>query len=172
MFCKKVISIDQNTIMKKIYFYALGLVLLFTSLELMAINSSFPFFRPKEDIWRVLFKVEWQRKYNKKLKIKVDAPKFTPEIKALDNKEITIKGYEVPVEMYGGGDYVILSAYPANQCFFCGGAGPESVIEVYKRNQNKRFLGNRITIKGTLELNEDDHNHLIYILRDAVQVYN
>ena len=158
--------------MKKINFFALGLILLLTSLELVAFNSSFPLFRSEKDIWRVLFKVEWVRKYNKKLKLKVDTPKFTPEIKALNNQEITIKGYEIPVEMYGGGgDYVILSAYPANQCFFCGGAGPESVVEVYPKNQSKRFLGNRITLRGTLELNEDDHSHLIYILRDAVQVF-
>ncbi|MDX2302575.1 MAG: hypothetical protein NW226_07220 [Microscillaceae bacterium] len=157
--------------MKKTYWIISLSILLGTVFTLFTIHrvGAFSFFN--EDIWRTLFKVEWQKKYNAEFKIKVDAPRFTPEIKALDKKEITISGYVVPVEMYGSDDYVILSAYPANQCFFCGGAGPESVMEVYPLYTKKRFAGERVTLKGRLELNENDHNHLIYILRDAVQVF-
>lgn len=154
--------------MKKIYpFYFLSALiglLGFISLVFASRENA------QEDIWKLLFKVEWQKKYNAELKIKVDAPKFSPEIKALDNQEITVGGYIIPVELYGGGDYIILSAYPTNQCFFCGGAGPESVMEVYLQSPRSKFNNDRVTLKGKLVLNENDHNHLIYLLKNAVLI--
>jgi hypothetical protein len=126
--------------------------------------------RTYASIWETLFKVKWQKKYSAKLKEETDYPIFTPEIKALNGKEITISGYIVPVDMYGGdGSYCILSAYPASNCFFCGQAGPESVMEVYPL-KNKMFQGSKFTLKGKLKLNADDPDHLVYILENAIQV--
>ena len=48
----------------------------------------------------------------------------------LPGKEIVIKGYIIPVEGYKSHKEFILSAFPYNMCFFCGGAGPETVMEV------------------------------------------
>ena len=75
-------------------------------------------------MWQTLSKVTYQKKYDELLGFKVDVPIFSAETKALNNRQITIKGYIIPVEGYKGQKEFIFSAFPYNMCFFCGGAGP------------------------------------------------
>jgi hypothetical protein len=51
-------------------------------------------------------------------------------------------------------------------CFFCGGAGPETVMEVISKEPIK-YTTEAITIKGKLDLNANDINRLMYGLKDA-----
>lgn len=118
-------------------------------------------------IWDVLMRVKWVKQYDKKYKTNNYAPKFTKEIQALNGKIITIKGYLIPVDLYGGGEFAIISALPIANCFFCGGAGPETVMEIYTKQKIAPDNTGRVTFRGRLELNPDDADHLIYILRDA-----
>ena len=63
----------------------------------------------------------------------------------------------------------MLSAYPYTQCFFCGGAGPESVIDVLAEELTNHFsMDDIVTFEGQLRLNATDLNYLNYILEDAV----
>jgi hypothetical protein len=146
------------------WFIGILLALILISWE---ISAEITAIKPQDNIWQTLFKVGWVKKYSPELKSKIDFPKFSPEVKALDGKTITISGYVLPTDLYEG-DFVVLSAYPMAQCFFCGGAGPESVMEVYPRNNRRSFATERVTFKGILELNESDYSHLIYKLKDAV----
>lgn len=128
---------------------------------------SVSFQKPSATLWKVLMKVKWVKKYDKKARAYFYAPKFNKKVKALDGKEITIRGYLIPVDLYGDGDFAIISALPVASCFFCGGAGPETVMEVYTKQKIKADKSGKVTFKGRLELNEDNADHLIYILRDA-----
>lgn len=128
---------------------------------------SVSFQKPSVTLWKVLMKVKWVKKYDKKARAYFYAPKFNKKVKALDGKEITIRGYLIPVDLYGDGDFAIISALPVASCFFCGGAGPETVMEVYTKQKIKADKSGKVTFKGRLELNEDNADHLIYILRDA-----
>jgi hypothetical protein len=139
-------------------------------LIILLVVSALPLAFASTNIWETLFKVKWYKKYSEVMKEEIEFPIFSPEIKALDGKEITVTGYLVPSEMYGGDtNYCIISAYPASNCFFCGQAGPESVMEVYPQKK-KMFQGSKFTLKGRLKLNPNDPDHLIYILEDAVQI--
>ena len=56
-------------------------------------------------------------------------------------------------------------------CFFCGGAGPETVLEAESKDRKTiKYTSKEITIKGKLKLNKDDINHLNFILKEAVFV--
>lgn len=122
---------------------------------------------PADNVWKTLLDIKWRKAYSQELKMQVDYPVFTPAVKALEGKTIIISGYVLPTDLYEG-NFTMLSAYPMAQCFFCGGAGPESVMEVYVKNGRRSFATERVTFKGTLELNETDTSHLIYKLKDAV----
>ncbi|WP_299453002.1 hypothetical protein [uncultured Microscilla sp.] len=122
---------------------------------------------PATSLWKILMKVTWVKKYDHKTKANTYVPKFTKEIQALNGKQITIKGYLIPVDLYGDGDFAIISALPVASCFFCGGAGPETVMEVYTKQKIKADKSGKVTFRGRLELNPDNADHLIYILRDA-----
>jgi hypothetical protein len=119
-----------------------------------------------KSLWSTLGKVTFKKQYDDMLGFKVDVPIFSPEIKNLQGKSVEIKGYIIPVEGYKGSKEFVFSAFPYNMCFFCGGAGPESVMEVYAKEAIK-YTTEAIIIKGKLELNSNDVNQLMYILNDA-----
>jgi hypothetical protein len=77
-----------------------------------------------------------------------------------------VKGFIIPVEGYKSHKEFILSAFPYSMCFFCGGAGPESVMEVTS-NDAVEYSAESVVLKGKLTLNSDDVNKLMYSLTEA-----
>ncbi len=120
-------------------------------------------------IWKTLSNITFKKEYDEMLGFKVDVPVFSEEIKALNGKEVTVKGYVIPVEGYKSHKEFVFSAFPYNMCFFCGGAGPETVMEVYAKEPIK-YVAEAITLRGKLELNDSDVNRLIYSLSDVEMV--
>ena len=51
-------------------------------------------------------------------------------------------------------------------CFFCGGAGPETIMEVYTKEEID-YTAEAVIVKGVLKLNDSDINRLIYALEDV-----
>ncbi|QNL21858.1 DUF3299 domain-containing protein [Hyphobacterium sp. CCMP332] len=120
-------------------------------------------------LWKILANVNYKTRYDEKLKYEVDYPVFGEESKTLEGKIVRVKGYMVPLEEYRGHNFFVLSALPYNVCFFCGAAGPETVMEVYTK-EDIEFSEKPIWVKGRLKLNDNDYDHLMYILEDAVQI--
>jgi hypothetical protein len=149
--------------MKKIIFLGGLFWILLMAVQVQAQNEA--------NMWKTLSKITYTKEYDEILGFKVDVPQFSTEIQQLENKEIVIKGYIIPVEGYKSHKEFIFSAYPYNMCFFCGGAGPETVMEVYAKEDIK-YTTEPVIIKGKLELNSSDINRLIYALHGAVQVDN
>ncbi len=116
--------------------------------------------------WKTLSKITYKKEYDELMGFKVDVPVFSDEIKKMAGEEIKIKGYIIPVEGYKSHTEFIFSAYPYNMCFFCGGAGPETVMEVTSLEPVK-YTAEQIEIQGKLELNDSDVNRLMYILTDV-----
>ncbi len=123
----------------------------------------------QENMWKTLGKITYKKQYDDMLGFKVDIPVFSPEVQSLEGKEVTIKGYIIPVEGYKSHKEFIFSAFPYNMCFFCGGAGPETVMEV-KSKTPVPFSADMITIKGVLHLNSTDINKLMYSLSQVETV--
>ncbi len=120
----------------------------------------------QDNMWKTLGKVTYKKEYDEMLGFKVDIPIFSNEIQKLEGKEVTIKGYIIPVEGYKSHKEFIFSAYPYSMCFFCGGAGPETVLEV-KAKSAVPFTADPITVKVVLHLNSKDINKLMYSLSNV-----
>jgi hypothetical protein len=119
------------------------------------------------DMWAVFSKTRFDAKYSEKAMEYLMFPTFPPEVKALQGKVITIEGYYLPVDVTGG-SYIIISKYPYSQCFFCGGAGPETIAEVTFRSAPPKFTADQyIRVKGKLSLNTDDIDHTNFLVTDA-----
>ena len=116
--------------------------------------------------WELLKNVEFDVIWSEEFQAYYMVPKFSESVKEMDGKEVQIRGFIIPVDIVQ--DYYVLSANPYSSCFFCGQAGPESVMEI---QMIKKYEGLRmdqvITYKGTLKLNVDDIYQLNYILEDA-----
>ena len=119
--------------------------------------------------WKTLADITWVKQYDDLLGFKVDKPVFSDKIKALEGTKITLKGYIIPIEGYKSHREFVFSAYPYNLCFFCGGAGPETVMEV-EAIEAITYTAEQITIRGILKLNDSDLNRLMYMLTDVVEV--
>ena len=127
---------------------------------------SFPIFSQNIISWELLKNVEFDEIWSEEFQAYYMVPKFSSSVKVLDNKEVQIRGFIIPVDIVQ--DYYVLSANPYSSCFFCGQAGPESVMEI---QMIKKYEGLRmdqvITFQGTLRLNTDDIYQLNYILEEA-----
>lgn len=119
-----------------------------------------------DNVWKTLAKITYKKQYDELMGFKIDVPVFSEPVKAIENKEITVKGYIIPVEGYKSHKEFIFSAFPYNMCFFCGGAGPETVMEVEAADPVE-YTAEQITLTGTLILNDSDINRLMYLIKDA-----
>ena len=99
----------------------------------------------------------------------IDLPVFSDQLKKMEGKEIELEGFIIPLDQGSGQGYFVLSRFPYQSCFFCGAAGPETVVEVYS-NRKVAFTDERVRVKGRLELNEDDPLHLFFLMRNCTVV--
>jgi hypothetical protein len=120
------------------------------------------------DGWVAFAKTKFDAKYNEKAGEYFLFPTFPADLKAQVGKEIELEGYYLPVDVEGDA-YIILSKFPYAQCFFCGGAGPESIAEVTFKTKPRKFEADEfIRIKGKLKLNDSDLEHGNFIVLDAI----
>ena len=64
---------------------------------------------------------------------------------------------------------LVLSANSFANCFFCGNAGPETIMDIKMKTKFKKPLkqDDRVIFRGKLKLNATDLYYLNYILEDA-----
>lgn len=121
---------------------------------------------PETDGWDLFARVKFEAKYIKEANSYFLAPVFDQKIISLAGTEITLKGYYMPMETEQ--NQLIISKNPYASCFFCGGAGPESVAEALLKAKSPRLKVDQIiTVKGKLKLNDKDINHMNFILVEA-----
>lgn len=122
---------------------------------------------PTSISWDMLADVEYSEQYDKKLDAYWLIPTFGESPKAIHNREVVLMGYFIPFNL--DENFYVLSRYPYSNCFFCGGAGPESVVELQfdggppaQLRMDKKYF-----FKGTFKLNADDFDHCNYIFENA-----
>lgn len=120
--------------------------------------------------WWMLQDVSFEDVYNEELGGYYQRPTFGERVKKLDGQKIEISGYVIPVDI--SADVFVLSAYPFSSCFFCGGAGPESVMELeFSKDDNTQFkTDDYLTFQGVFTTNSKDITRLNYILKNTKQV--
>ena len=125
--------------------------------------------------WSALADIDFEDRYSEELGAKIPFPLFSERIKALEGKQVEIQGYVIPFEETGEDTYIILSAFPYTQCFFCGNAGPETVMDILPEEESvsKRLkMDQQTTFRGKLKLNDSDFYYLNYILEEAILAQN
>jgi len=119
--------------------------------------------------WEQLTDVTFEEKYYERYDTDYWYPTFGESVKKLDGVEVQITGYVVAVEPETG--FYVLSANPFSQCFFCGNAGPETVIQLNFKSWPREYENDEyLTFSGTLRLNAENLFELNYIIEDAEEV--
>jgi len=119
--------------------------------------------------WNTLALVTFESHFDEDFGIDVQKPIVSPVAKSLEGKEIEVSGYIIPLTGKLEQSHFMLSRYPQSMCFFCGKAGPESAMQVFTLGGKKiPFTEDKITVKGTLRINETDVTNLLYTLENGV----
>lgn len=120
----------------------------------------------EELTWKALTDVEFEDVYVEELDAYYWKPTFGEGVIAMKGRDVYITGYIIPVDY--DENFYVLSRYPFANCFFCGGAGPESVVDLRFKDENRVYqTDERLTFRGSLALNADDVYQMNYILIDA-----
>jgi hypothetical protein len=93
-------------------------------------------------------------------------PIFPEFLKNLDGKLVAVEGYAIPFDL--SGNLITLSMNPFSACFFCGKAGPASIMSVlFEKPQKGLKTDDYIYLTGRLRLNSTDPSQPYYTLEHA-----
>jgi uncharacterized protein len=110
--------------------------------------------------WKTFAQVELERSSNR------IAPRFSDAVAALDQKQVKVQGFMMPLDVGEKHALFILSAVPPT-CGFCMPGGPEAVVEV-RATRPLAYTDNAVTLTGRLSVLKDDPTGIFYRLTDAV----
>lgn len=117
--------------------------------------------------WFTLQDVEFEKVEDEEFGLSYDKASFGQWPKSFDEQEVAIAGYMIPMDALG--TTWALSLNPNASCFFCKGAGPETVIRLWMQSDAvKRYKTDEyMTWQGTLRINETNQYNFIYELWEA-----
>ncbi|WP_250149291.1 hypothetical protein [Flagellimonas sp. 389] len=119
----------------------------------------------KKLTWEDFADVNFEPEYNATYDMHFLMPTFGKKITTYRGKQVSIKGYFLDIS--GSGEVFLISQNPMASCFFCGAAGPETIIEVNFKEKPPFRTDQIVTVTGILELNRNNVDHCNYILKAA-----
>ncbi len=115
--------------------------------------------------WQLLRQVKLVEE--KKAGKTISRPEFDPRIKALDQQEVKVYGFVLPLSTSVKQKHFLISPLPTH-CPFCVSQGPDSMIEVVAKIPVEFSQWEPIVVSGKLELVND--SSLYYRLTNAESV--
>ncbi|HEU4495501.1 MAG TPA: hypothetical protein VFR70_00460 [Flavobacterium sp.] len=117
--------------------------------------------------WKLLGMIKFVKKSAKDYPEGVMFPLVNATLKAKNNKKIAMSGFIVPID----NTTYALSKNVFASCFFCGQAGPETIMGIkFKGATPKLKTDQYVTLEGTFRINETNIEDWIYHIEDAVIV--
>lgn len=115
--------------------------------------------------WKLLAQIKYVKKASKDYPEGVMYPVINPTLKAKNKKTITMSGFIIPID---NKNYA-LSKNVFASCFFCGQAGPETIMGIkFKSPGMKLKTDQYVTLQGTFRSNDSDVDDWIYHIDNAV----
>jgi hypothetical protein len=109
--------------------------------------------------WKMLSQVELVKQKDRYV------PRFNADVAALDQKQVKLQGFMMPLQMGDKQTHFVLSAMPQS-CAFCLPGGPESLVEVKTRAPVK-YTFDAMVLSGKLSVLKEDPTGVFYRLTDA-----
>jgi uncharacterized protein len=110
--------------------------------------------------WKVLSQVELVKQKDRYV------PQFAKDVAALDQKQVKVQGFIMPLQMGDKQSHFVLTAMPQT-CAFCVPGGPESMVEVKSKTPVK-YTFEPVVLTGKLSILKEDPTGVFYRLTDAV----
>jgi|TARA_B110000238_G_scaffold29458_2_gene29664 hypothetical protein len=101
--------------------------------------------------WSTFERLEFIEVYNEDQAAWLQQPVWSESLLNWDGANVKITGYVIALDVVSK-EYA-LSAFPFASCFFCGAAGPESVLELNFTHPQEFLTDDVVTLRGILKLN-------------------
>jgi hypothetical protein len=126
-------------------------------------NQQFKPLPDRNDVvsWKVFAQVELIKQKDRYV------PQFAKDVAALDQKQVKVQGFMMPLQVGDKQQHFVLTAMP-QACSFCLPGGPESMVEVKSKTPVK-YTFEPVVLTGKLAVLKDDPTGVFYRLTDAVQ---
>lgn len=93
-------------------------------------------------------------------------PDFYQGLFEREHQNVMLTGYIIPIDVEQ--NTYALSMNPFSNCFFCGQAGVETVVELHFLGKNQSFkVDDYVVLTGTFRLHRNPGMGFIYSLHDA-----
>lgn len=113
--------------------------------------------------WKLLGMIKFIKKADKEYG-EIMYPQVSPLLKQKATKRIAISGFIIPID----NTTYALSKNVFASCFFCGQAGPETIMGIkFKGATPKLKTDQYVTLVGTFRINENDVEDWIYHIDNA-----
>ena len=113
--------------------------------------------------WKFLGMIKFIKKADKEYG-EIMYPQVSPLLKQKAGKKIAISGFIIPID----NTTYALSKNVFASCFFCGQAGPETIMGIkFKGATPKLKTDQYVTLVGTFRINENDVEDWIYHIDNA-----
>lgn len=109
--------------------------------------------------WKTLAQVEPVKQGEKMV------PQFSRDILGLDQKDVRVQGFIIPLDMGDKQKHFLLSAVPPH-CPFCLPAGPDAIVEVHAKKP-LQYGFEPIIVAGRFAVLKDDPAGVLYRMTDA-----
>lgn len=117
--------------------------------------------------WKLLNQLEYKEDNHEAYGV-VMMPVFSKNVLAYHKKKVVIKGYILPVDRKS----YALSKNVYASCFFCGKAGPETIIGLnFPEPPGRIKMDTYATVTGTLIVNGTNVEDWMYSLQDVEILY-
>ena len=110
--------------------------------------------------WKLLSQVELIKQKDRYV------PQFAKDVSALDQKEVKVQGFMMPLQVGDRQSHFVLTAMPQS-CSFCLPGGPEAMVEVKSKTPVK-YTFEPVVLTGRMAVLKDDPTGIFYRLTDAV----
>ena len=114
--------------------------------------------------WKILGQIKFVKKKHKEYG-EIDFPVINDVLKKKSGKKITMSGFIVPIDNVN----YALSKNVFASCFFCGKAGPETIMGIkFKAGKIRLKTDQYVTLEGNFRVNENNVEDWIYHIEDAI----
>lgn len=155
----------RNSIQLSIVLF-LGLILLSFTGKKEPLTLVTPVLKGDTLTWKQLAEIKYEKRKHPKYG-EVQFPIVNDKVKSKGKKKVYISGFIVPIDSKS---YAISKNVFA-ACFFCGKAGPESIVGLkFKGATPKLKTDQYVTVEGSFRYNETDADDWIYNIDNVVIV--
>jgi uncharacterized protein len=125
-------------------------------------DASFKPLPERKDVvsWKTLEKVQLVKQKDRYV------PQFDAVVALLDQKQVKVQGFMMPLQTGEKQSHFVLSAMPQT-CAFCMPGGPEQMVEVKSKTPLK-YSTDAVVVSGKFVVLKEDPTGVFYRLVDAV----